>query len=122
MEKQIFKQGDRVYTHGAGWGKVIDIGIMIVVQFDNDTITALEPAYLSFTEYTLNNFSQERPIDYNDYVGKWGLFWHHEETAKVIDRSVGYDKESPFPFRAESDTFKYFKPLTEEQIKILELE
>ena len=31
---------------------------------------------LSFAEYGFDDrFSQERPINYEEYVGKWGVFW-----------------------------------------------
>jgi hypothetical protein len=76
--KTVFKVGDKVYDARYGWGKVTDISFStkypIEVAFDkcngyNDYYTyagldhdldSLTPL-LSFTEYTLQGFSQERP-------------------------------------------------------------
>lgn len=82
---------------------------------------------LSFTEYTLNNFSQERPINYEDYIGKWGKFWNGENNKHncSIAKLHHYDPDADF---GEQFTcvlglnHDYFEPLTEEQIKILGLE
>lgn len=74
MEKQIFKVGDKVYCIVFGWGVVnkvrFDGDYPIEVRFDNDYfcytrngcyIDTGKPT-LSFTEYTLQGFTQERPI------------------------------------------------------------
>jgi hypothetical protein len=70
----IFKKGDKVYDHAYGWGEVHEIhswrGFAICVNFD----AAFSEWYgvkgnkednskptLSFTEYTLEGFSQVRP-------------------------------------------------------------
>jgi hypothetical protein len=72
--KTVFKVGDKVYDARYGWGEVTDITnnklYPIVVKYDNDnntytfdgrhTKSNLIPT-LSFTEYTLQGFSQERP-------------------------------------------------------------
>ena len=73
----IFKVGDKVYHIEYGWGVVIknDNGISfpILVEFASDLIcsftldgresTESKSSTLSFTEYTLQGFSQERPIE-----------------------------------------------------------
>jgi len=70
----IFKKGDRVYCHIYGWGTISEIlckGFYpIGVEFDSNIINAYtkdgritenaNPS-LSFTEYKLDGFSQERP-------------------------------------------------------------
>jgi len=73
MDK-IFKAGDKVYCILHGWGEVIyadyddDFGIHVRFgiweeeSFTNDGRFYLgETPILSFTEYTLEGFSQERP-------------------------------------------------------------
>jgi hypothetical protein len=63
--KTIFKKGDKVYFHIYGWGKIIDIDFDFKVKFESldyskyfdDETSKL----LSFTEYKLDGFSQERP-------------------------------------------------------------
>ena len=71
----IFKKGDKVFDHACGWGEVIEIDLEdryypIIVQFKKGVSTyklngceydQQELSTLSFTEYTLEGFSQERP-------------------------------------------------------------
>lgn len=61
MEK--FKIGDRVYHIIKGWGIVTNTENAITVKFENETIVFFVGELLSFTEYTLQGFSQERPIE-----------------------------------------------------------
>ena len=65
----IFKTNDRVYHHHYGWGTIKDIhyGVnkRILIEFD-DTPNLVremfnEKPVLSFSEYKLVGFSQERP-------------------------------------------------------------
>ena len=71
--KTIFKEGDKVFDIQYGWGIVsridFDANYPIFCRFDNDKqcysidgkiISGAIPT-LSFTEYTLEGFSQERP-------------------------------------------------------------
>lgn len=73
--KEIFKEGDRVFHIQYGWGKVIrqvSENIFLVIyatenliegQFVNQYTERMSRFdLLSFTEYTLQGFSQERPI------------------------------------------------------------
>lgn len=69
---QIFKIGDQVYHCMLGWGTVIDISVFINVKFEAGSFnfydegkyyeSDIQPT-LSFTEYTLDGFSQERPVE-----------------------------------------------------------
>ena len=75
MEKQIFKKGDKVFDYLFGWGEVTRIDCddyPIVVVFIRNYVRKYtfdgrfhedSPQTLSFTEYTLNGFSQERPVE-----------------------------------------------------------
>lgn len=139
MEKQIFKKGDRVFDIRFGWGKVKEVldtlyhNYPITVFFDNigNVITyasdgsfgAGMPQMLSFTEYTLQGFSQERPINYNDYIGKWGKFWNDDfEDYYVISKLKEYKSGDTYKFKILGGVYNTFEPLTEEQIKVLNLE
>ena len=132
--KTIFKKGDRVFDIRFGWGTVITENIVIdsfnpmVVQFDDEElrnyytlrgkdITKL----LSFTEYTLQGFSQERPINHEKHVGKWGKFWDDNKERFIIGKLLYYSKDGDDPFESEFNWFENFEPLTEEQIKVLGL-
>ena len=141
MEKQIFKVGDRVFDILYGWGKVIDDNkgglFPIGVQFDDDDSQEVivytddgkhmpgeESPLLSFTEYTLQGFSQERPINYEEYVGKWGKFTDISNNNDfVIGRLSSFKVSNDETYFAteSGDAYNTFEPLTEEQIKVLEL-
>lgn len=136
MEKQIFKVGDKVFDIFYGWGEVKEIqeeGIHVVrVDFNNysqnytrdgkDYYTDLSPR-LSFTKYDLVNggFSQERPANYKEYIGKYCKFWNKDKYNTVIDRLVGYDDSRTKFFESTFDYYENFEPLTEEQMEILNL-
>ncbi len=64
--KTIFKENDRVYVTSLGWGKVIDAGCStqngwVGIETDEGRIIHADTYLVSFTEYTLEGFSQERP-------------------------------------------------------------
>lgn len=75
MEKQIFKKGDKVFDYAYGWGEVTEIrpinkypisvgfGELIERYTFDGRFYEDSPQTLSFTEYTLNGFSQERPVE-----------------------------------------------------------
>lgn len=72
MKDKIFKKEDKVFDIRRGWGIVSQIGInFIEVEFKNQKGNNLVVWYenndsiifLSFTEYYLEGFSQERPED-----------------------------------------------------------
>lgn len=141
MEKQTFKIGDRVFDIRYGWGKVTNYEdtpfCPTGVQFDEDDVKEIifytkngevslcdKQPLLSFTEYGFDNrFSQERPVNYEEYIGKWGKFWdNNPQHFRVLGKLVGYIQNSEKPFQDINHNFRYFEPLTEEQIKMLNLE
>jgi len=96
-----FKKGDKVYDRHHGWGVVCrriwnSTGYCIEVEFkhgfesytdDGRNYSELEPT-LSFTEYTLEGFSQERPeplpekgqLVYVRHGSEWVMrFYSHKE-------------------------------------------
>lgn len=136
MEKQIFKVGDKVYHFGFGWGNVIRYEAermysVIVnffspkmnVEFTNEgrfQFSDIQPT-LSFTEYTLQGFSQERPIDWNDYKGEWGIFWDDGSFRLLaIFKEYHHNNKCRFEIK-EGAKFENFKPLSDEMVKELEL-
>jgi hypothetical protein len=90
----IFKEGDRVYSHIYGWGTIMDIDVNVGVKFES--LGSLRYyngeflKFLSFTEYTLEGFSQERLEELpkkgqivwtrNEYPSEWeiGYFFKKE--------------------------------------------
>lgn len=78
----VFKVGDKVYHVKYGWGVIQEIaGTQALVIYTHENLIGdqiVEEYYervlylylLSFTEYTLEGFSQERPIELPK-VGDW---------------------------------------------------
>lgn len=73
--KEIFKVEDKVFDFKYGWGFVYDARCPIIVRFSEYTVSYAKKDLktLSFTEYTLQGFSQERPIMLPE-VGELCLF------------------------------------------------
>ena len=144
MDKQMFKVGDKVFDVMYGWGKVISIlerstceASWVYVEFQvknvlrsytcDGRLNSNDPyPRLSFTEYTLEGFSQERPVNYKDYIGKWGKFWNDNLVnifIDVLDNIYEEDDGSIKFISCEINSqYKNFEPLTEEQLKVLGLE
>ena len=133
--ERIFEIGDKVFDIRYGWGEVesfeneLDFEF-IEVKFEDSLIsyTLSGPEYyndelclLSFTEYTLDGFTKDKPLEYSKYIGKWGMFWNNDKEEYIIGKLESYDgkwfvsESSPIPL------YKNFKPLTEHQIKSLGL-
>jgi len=80
----IFKTNDRVYHHHYGWGIIKDIhyGVnkRILIEFDDTPNLVIEmfneKPVLSFTEYKLVGFSQERP---EELPKKGDIVWVRKE-------------------------------------------
>lgn len=136
MNKQNFKLGDRVFDIRYGWGEVksvskngeptvffknIERGITYFYTANGKSFAKDKHPILSFTEYTLEGFSQERPINYKDCIGKWGKFWNDNPKYFTIGILKGYEQDSHKPFQSVSLDFQNFQPLTDEQIKTLNL-
>ena len=124
----VFKVGDRVYCIVRGWGIVSDIDSTsvfgedypITVEFQNDSFEhgtyTLDGRYfleskptLSFTEYKLDGFSQERPIELPEkgeiiMVSNDLLYW------SIVQFSQ-YNHNNPYPVAASGGLYRSFKRL-----------
>jgi hypothetical protein len=83
--KEIFKEDDRVYLYPLGWGTVTEITIWdVVVNFDSigntRHVCGEVIKLLSFTEYTLEGFSQDRP---EESPNKGDIVWIREMETKM---------------------------------------
>lgn len=82
--KTIFKEGDRVYFHIYGWGEIFDIDVNVGVKFENlQSSKYFNEEFLkalSFTEYTLEGFSQERP---EELPKRGDIVWIKEMDTKM---------------------------------------
>jgi len=112
----VFKVGDRVYCIIRGWGIVSNISCTgvngydypITVEFQNDWLEhgtyTLDGRYfpeskptLSFTEYTIQGFSQERPINLPE-VGELCLVRDGDDEVWKAVEFNGYDPDNKFPY------------------------
>ena len=139
MKKQTFEKGDRVFDIRYGWGIVKYIYtidwekagpdyLVCEVEFNKEEEKCLYTKksaiqMLSFTEYTLQGFTQEKPVNYEKYIGKWGMFWDSDKDILLIGKLLAYDntENEGYPFENEFGYYANFEPLTEEQIKVLGL-
>lgn len=128
-ESKVFKEGDRVYHHVYGWGEVkrtdYDETTPYNVLFENysEAVDWCFHKYeLSFTEYTVQGISHERPINYQDYIGEWGFFWDHGDEKYMLSKLIEtHDKWFGCEHCSKHDDNRYdnFTPLTPEHKTIL---
>lgn len=117
MKKQIFKVGDKVYDVRYGWGEVTHADwredYPIRVKFKDDSVSSythdgvwhkkINKPVLSFTEYTLQGFSQERPKP-QPKVGEMCVFWDNNDTdnRRVVSKleriNKSYYDETDIPW------------------------
>lgn len=129
MKKDIFKVGDSVYCLIHGWGIVSTIDkcgdFPVGVDFKDESNVgyttdgryfANAKRTLSFTEYILENFSQERPIVLPE-VGELCLVRdEYSETWKV--RSFLFENGGAFYIKARCGATDGYKQM--KRIKILD--
>ena len=139
MKKQTFEKGDRVFHYLKGWGEIVhlysdnweevdDNYTVCVVKFDSSEEIVHFTKYLatktlSFNEYTLKGFNQERPPEYMECIGKWGKFWNNDSDSFQIGKleDCRYLPVKGYRFLNNQRVFQNFKPLTDEQLKVLGL-
>lgn len=117
--------GKIIYTYNIDVERSKSVDLICAIRFDNGheehytKNTALK--LLSFTEYGIDErFSQKRPMDYEKCIGKWGKFWN-DKKEYIVSKLERYSSEG-FRTTTSIALYKFFESLTEEQIKILNLE
>lgn len=123
----VFKIGDKVYCvingHGIVKKVMRDNNYPVYVKFENDSsnqytfdgkLYKWSLPILSFTEYTLQGFSQERPIELPK-VGDWCLVRDSEQTVWQAGLFKEYRNNNEFPFVTDIGSWKEIK-----RIKILD--
>jgi hypothetical protein len=124
-----FKKGDRVYHFQHGWGEVIKpvFECDVLVRYetenligDNFQIQVVERMlrfdFLSFTEYTLQGFSQERPVELPE-IGELCLV-RDDESIHWRVREFAFEHNGTFYVKepcGSTDGYVYMK-----RIKILD--
>lgn len=138
--KTKFKLNQKVFDYSYGWGKVSEIfkNTSFSVYYSKFRLYILyreDGSYyykegldtkpvLATEEYTLKGFTQKEQIDYNQLVGKWGKFWDRDSDKDFLVSILHcFNHYDQFEFVTKDDKcYEFFEPLTEEQIKILNLE
>jgi hypothetical protein len=106
-----FKKGDKVFVYPYGWCEVdepeiMETNVMSVKQGCN--YYAVPYHYVSFTEYTLEGFTQERPFE--PVVGNYYWFWNKGtlETSVVgWGLYIGKSNDELKPYIFGSLTFSF---------------
>ncbi|CAB4153233.1 hypothetical protein UFOVP618_53 [uncultured Caudovirales phage] len=125
---KIFKKGDKVYCVIHGHGVVVnieenlDFPVRVDAKNESDIGYTYDGRYygnstptLSFTEYTLQGFSQERPIKLPE-VGELCLVRDEGFHFWIAKGFISYNPDNEFPYITENDIpYKYMK-----RIKILD--
>ena len=106
--KSQFMPRDKVYHYHYGWGEIMHKSkdfIRVLFNHGEEPFNA-KANLLSFTEYTLQGFSQERPIELPK-VGEVCLFYDYEEDLEVGDVYCGkfqaYRKNEKRPYRSNGN-------------------
>lgn len=91
--KTIFKEKDRVYVTSLGCGKVIDAGCStptgwVGIETDDGRIIYVDTYLVSFTEYTLEGFSQERKDEDPAYFGWNNPVLSRKEVFDIIEGEI----------------------------------
>jgi hypothetical protein len=87
--KNNFKNGDKVFVYHYGWVKFIEQHEhtnFCMVEL-NGNVFNVDIFLVSFTEYKLEGFSQERP--FTPEVGEYYFFWNDET---IMNDAVGYGR------------------------------
>lgn len=131
----MFTLNQKVFDYFYGWGVVrkVNNNGTLEVRFNNqdgnivnytsegfilDDDIIKHPT-LATKEYTLEGFTQKPQIDWNDYIGKWCFFQDDTEFPLIINKLVSVDERGKF--YDEDCSWEQCKPLTEEQIRVLNL-
>ena len=114
----IFKLEDKVFDFKYGWGFIFDSRCPIIVRFSEYTVSYAKKDLktLSFTEYTLQGFSQERRIEL-PIVGELCLV-RDDESIHWRVREFAFEHNGTFYVKepcGSTDGYVYMK-----RIKILD--
>lgn len=148
--KTTFRVNQKVFSYAYGWGRIVSIsetedytkepvitfkntedlydfydleGRFVILSY-NIIIYRSENPVLATEEYTLNGFTQKEKVNYEDYIGKWGKFWDRDSDKDFLVSILHcFNHYDQYEFVTKDDKcYEFFEPLTEEQIKILNLE
>jgi len=116
MKKEIFKVGDKVFVVYYGWGVIRKFERLgVVVDFENNSDVTCDIRLLSFTEYTLQGFTQDRPIELPE-VGELCLVRDGDDERWVIGEFKEFKAQNEYKYVLQNSmVYKQLK-----RIKILD--
>lgn len=121
-----FGWGTITYIYSSNWEKEEDSKLVCVVKFENEEevhyTKQIALKLLSFTEYTLKGLNQVLNKDYSPYIGKWCKFKDKDNEEYFCLCKLKNVNEKGFLCDFEGIAWDICEPLTEEQVKILNLE
>nr|DAE86594.1 MAG TPA: hypothetical protein [Caudoviricetes sp.] len=135
--KTIFEKGDKVFDIRFGWGVVIfmysfdwekeeDSKLVCDVKFKNGEEVhyskGVASKLLSFTEYALKGLNQVYKEDYSKYIDKWCKFKDKDDEEYFYLCKLKRLDERGLFFDSKDIAWDICEPLTEEQVRILNLE
>lgn len=93
----IFREGDRVFDYTYGWGTVECVDSSVCVKFDSCSATRVRYwgvllRDLSFTEYKLDGFSQNREDIDPAYFGWHNPVLSRKEVFELIDDAINSNR------------------------------
>ena len=90
----IFKKGDSLYHIEHGWGQVTEIddyNLLVIFEKASNYTCSVSNNILSFREYTLQGFSQERPIELPNF-GEMCLVRDSDDEIWNVRKFVDFEK------------------------------
>lgn len=94
----IFREGDRVFDYTYGWGTVECVDSSVCVKFDSCSATRVRYwgvllRDLSFTEYKLDGFSQNREDIDPEFFGWLNPVLSRKEVFELIDEVMHFNRD-----------------------------
>lgn len=137
-----FEVGTKVFHIIYGWGEVTyqytvqwehpnvkDSDLVCQVRFKSGEdvhFTKQMVKLLSTKEYTLNGQSLVPEIDYNKFIGQWGLFWDNDdgyERSFVLAKLGNYIEDADEPFEIEDgSSYEEFHLIPIEAVNLMKLD
>ena len=119
--ENVFRKWDRVYHFVYGWGNIVNDEFPLEVEFDNRKgpyRDFFKDGYLlSFTEYELEGFSQERPEVLpeegqvvwvrNNSISDWEVthFMYHEYSQYYVSSTCDEDNTKSFLYMTTKNPY-----------------
>jgi DNA-directed RNA polymerase subunit RPC12/RpoP len=107
--KSVFKKGDKVFHINYQWGEVESVeSIKSARVMFNGILRLVDINLLSFTEYTLQGLTQEKPFE--PEIGKFYWFWNEgaiENNCVGRGKYLGKSNDELAPYKFGDNKFPF---------------